>query len=284
MASLGYSEVPSPDNPEKSIMVYTCPVCGSHQEKNRKTTTHGVICAECANRLKDRWGLYTDGHGYTKEQFYALCDNFTSASEIFSTFIVPNPPIVLKPDEYCIYVGEACGGKIKIITTGYIGKSKGYSVRLMKGLTYHSGNSGGQAVRNQVLDSSLPGTFVITNLRFILMTPTCGFEVPVEKIGNIDMDGNTIILYAGSKSHIVITDDIQRVSLMFNLLTETSKEYSQQKQIEESMQKALPTKKSSNKKVESAADEIWKFKQLADEGIITEEEFEMKKRQLLGLE
>lgn len=115
LASLGYSEVPSPDNPEKSIMVYTCPVCGSHQEKNRKTTTHGVICAECANRLKDRWGLYTDGHGYTKEQFYALCDNFTSASEIFSTFIVPNPPIVLKPDEYCIYVGEACGGKIKII-------------------------------------------------------------------------------------------------------------------------------------------------------------------------
>ena len=33
----------------------------------------------------------------------------------------------------------------------------------------------------------------------------------------------------------------------------------------------------------SAADEIRKFRQLADEGIITEEEFEAKKKQLLGL-
>jgi len=33
----------------------------------------------------------------------------------------------------------------------------------------------------------------------------------------------------------------------------------------------------------SAADEIRKYKQLADEGIITQEEFEEKKKQLLGL-
>ena len=33
----------------------------------------------------------------------------------------------------------------------------------------------------------------------------------------------------------------------------------------------------------SAADEIMKFKELMDAGIITEEEFELKKKQLLGL-
>lgn len=33
----------------------------------------------------------------------------------------------------------------------------------------------------------------------------------------------------------------------------------------------------------SAADEILKFKQLMDAGIITEQEFEAKKKQLLGL-
>ena len=32
-----------------------------------------------------------------------------------------------------------------------------------------------------------------------------------------------------------------------------------------------------------AADEIVKFKKLADDGIITQEEFEAKKKQLLGL-
>ena len=36
-------------------------------------------------------------------------------------------------------------------------------------------------------------------------------------------------------------------------------------------------------KAPSAADEILKFKKLADEGIITSEEFEAKKRQLLNL-
>ena len=33
----------------------------------------------------------------------------------------------------------------------------------------------------------------------------------------------------------------------------------------------------------SSADELRKYKQLLDEGVITEEEFEAKKKQLLGL-
>lgn len=42
-------------------------------------------------------------------------------------------------------------------------------------------------------------------------------------------------------------------------------------------------KKPSASQSSSAADEIRKYKELLDEGIITEEEFEQKKKQLLGL-
>lgn len=41
--------------------------------------------------------------------------------------------------------------------------------------------------------------------------------------------------------------------------------------------------KSSSVRSESIADEILKFKQLADSGVITQEEFEAKKKQLLGI-
>ncbi|MBQ8624303.1 MAG: SHOCT domain-containing protein [Oscillospiraceae bacterium] len=41
--------------------------------------------------------------------------------------------------------------------------------------------------------------------------------------------------------------------------------------------------KLSSVKTISAADEILKFKQLADSGVITQEEFEAKKKQLLGM-
>lgn len=46
---------------------------------------------------------------------------------------------------------------------------------------------------------------------------------------------------------------------------------------------ASPAPKEGGSAVVSAADEIMKFKQLADMGVITAEEFEAKKKQLLGL-
>ncbi|MBR3928642.1 MAG: SHOCT domain-containing protein [Clostridia bacterium] len=43
------------------------------------------------------------------------------------------------------------------------------------------------------------------------------------------------------------------------------------------------TNKSSNVATVSSADELKKFKDLLDSGVITQEEFDTKKKQLLGL-
>ena len=55
------------------------------------------------------------------------------------------------------------------------------------------------------------------------------------------------------------------------------------KEIEQSVPKTTRSRKSSSETMISGADEIRKYRQLADEGIITEEEFEKKKKDILEL-
>ena len=62
------------------------------------------------------------------------------------------------------------------------------------------------------------------------------------------------------------------------VLDATISKNTQRLQFEQQKKLANPSSSST-----SAADEIAKYKKLADDGIITQEEFEAKKKQLLGL-
>lgn len=261
---------------------YTCPMCGNHQENGKKNTAYGEICANCVQALKNKGISPREAKHYTREQIQGLCDPTVNAMEAARRFAIANSPVALKPDEHCFYAGRACGGKVKTITTGYTGANKGYSLRLMKNLTYHSGGSASQAVRQKVLETSEQGTFVITSNRFILLTMQYGFEIPAHKVSNIELHSDAITLYAGNKSHIVMTNDAKQIAFVVNLLSDATAEYERQKAIEESTPKTTRARKSADAPM-SGADEIRKYRQLADEGIITEEEFEKKKRDILGL-
>lgn len=260
---------------------YTCPMCGNHQESGKKNTAYGEICANCVQKLKNKGISPREAKHYTREQIQGLCDPAVNAMEAARRFAIANSPVALKSDEHCFYAGRACGGKLKTITTGYTGANKGYSLRLMKNFTYHSGGSASQAVRQKVLETSEQGTFVITSNRFILLTMQYGFEIPAHKVSNIELHSDAITLYAGNKSHIVMTNDAKQIAFVVNLLSDATAEYERQKAIEESMPKTTRAKKTAAPA--SGADEIRKYRQLADEGIITEEEFERKKRDILGL-
>ena len=262
---------------------FTCSICGNSDPKGKKNTAYGEICANCVQILKDKGISHREAKHYTRDQIFGLCDPTVNAMEAAKRFAITNSPVALKPDEHCFYAGRACGGKIKTITTGYTGASKGYSLRLMKNLTYRSGGSASHAVRQQVLETSPQGTFVITSNRFILMTTQYGFEVPAHKVGNIELHSDAITLYAGNKSHIVFTNDVKQIAFIVNLLSDATAEYERQKAIAESAPKPERPKKATKNEAVSAADEIRKYKQLADEGIITAEEFEKKKKELLGI-
>ena len=54
------------------------------------------------------------------------------------------------------------------------------------------------------------------------------------------------------------------------------------KEIQESEDEIQKIKKETEKEIKKAADEILKFKSLLDQGILTQEEFDKKKKELLG--
>lgn len=167
---------------------FCCFACGSTESIGSKKTVHGKICFDCIEKLEERNIEPRQAKHYSADQIKALCSKSLSACDVAATFVVSNPPIALRPDEKCYYVGNACGAKIKTVTTGYVGARKGTSIRIMKGVSYHTGGSAGKAVREQVLETSSMGTFVMTGNRFVLMTSQYGFSI------KDDLESNNYII------------------------------------------------------------------------------------------
>lgn len=264
---------------------FCCFACGNDNPNGNKKTIYGKLCGECIEKLGERNIELKQVKNYSEAQIKALCNKELNACEVLPAFMVDNPPIVLGPEEQCYYVGNACGAKIKTITTGHVGASKGTTIRIMKGVSYHVGGSKGQAVREQVLDKSPEGTFVMTGNRFVLLTTQYGFEIAGNKLNSIELRPDGFAIFQKNKTHIVLSEDVKKIAVIMQLLISATEE-EQKKLLEE---KEKTPKKRKSKKVEeqtneglSSADEIRKYKQLMDEGIITEEEFEKKKHEILG--
>lgn len=108
-------------------------------------------------------------------------DAIKSVSQVAELPVVSFPEaILLKPGEICHYQSFAKVGIIKNQVTGRTGGYGGVSVRIAKGITLHSGSSGGKSIREDVF-YTYPGVFSMTNQR-IIMTGEKGFEHPISKL------------------------------------------------------------------------------------------------------
>lgn len=135
---------------------------------------------------------------------------------------------------------------------------------------------------NTAEEKKSPGIFILTDKRVILYYKVLfnetveAFEISEIKAINCQAQG-----IAGG--HI----NIHTVVKTFDILVTGNRDI--MKQIQDTIEKTVHKYKNpSNDKQEDAktlsdADEIKKYKNLLDEGIITQEEFEAKKKQLLGL-
>ena len=124
------------------------------------------------------------------------------------------------------------------------------------------------------------GTLYITNIRFILLAEKYGFDIYISKITQFKSSGSSFELFSGSKCYLVFTTDevdnyvYDLVQLMNNLGVFKDEKWlkEQQKHINSTSSTTLNIKQ-----------ELSDLKWLLDEGIITQEEFDAKKKQLLGL-
>lgn len=189
-----------------------------------------------------------------------------------SAFIIKNPEISLLKGEICYYSGYAVAVHPKEVTVGYTGGSRGFNVRLFKGVSYRFGASKAQPVKERITQE-FPGKFYITNKRLVLKTLKYGFNLKYEKIISIDKhDDGFIVTSDMSKTYPFTTYNVARIKQIIDLVKEDN-----------SKSETRSNSKVNNTKVKvSKADEILKFKKLLDCGAISQEEFENEKKKLLN--
>lgn len=126
----------------------------------------------------------------------------------------------------------------------------------------------------------LPGVAVLTDKRFIfsyqLMLQSRVDVIQLDEIRSMNCTGNSI-----TGGHL----EIHTMTKTYDILVSYKKELMLkiQKTFEDAKNNYISNASEPTQSQTSAADEIVKYKQLLDQGIITPEEFEAKKKQLLGV-
>ena len=194
-----------------------------------------------------------------------------SVEEKINMLIEKTPSISLLENEVCYYEEKAKAYHEKNVVTGKTGAGAGVSFRVAKGVSMRTGSGASQVVRGNVSEV-FDGTLYITNFRIVLLAPKYGFDLHISKITQLLYKTNGFQVYVGSKCFSVLTDDIKTIQELILFMNE---------------HKIFKDEKIINKKTKISerqnAEALREFKKLLDEGIITEEEFEAKKKQILGL-
>ena len=114
------------------------------------------------------------------------------------------PGLILKPGEVCHAAEKVQVAKPKQVTVGYTGRSAGVSVRVMPGVTVHSGGNRGRPIRGTVLEK-YDGTFYVTNQRIVLTAAKYGFSKPLSSLSSYELFKDGIQLQFGSTSYLALT-------------------------------------------------------------------------------
>lgn len=123
----------------------------------------------------------------------------------------------LLDDETCCYMDKAYTFKDKTITTGYTGKHNGVSIRIAKGLSYHTGASGSQAIR-ETQRITYDGILYLTTKRIIYTSQKESFDKTFDKITSIQEATDGLIIQIGSNTYSIVTNTHSEFMKVFNLI------------------------------------------------------------------
>lgn len=255
-----------------------CCICGCSLGETRKHSPVGEMCVDCWNPLKFK-GVSTakmklygiDSLRLILKRELILKEDCTPGEKL-EKLIVTEPSISLIDNETCYYEGDAVVYREKNIVTGRTGGNAGVNIRVAKGVSIYTGGGESQTIRENVRDC-VSGKMYITNFRFVLLASKYGFEVFVPKMAKIEFQTDGFRIYSGSKCFCVLTNDSDVIRELVALMNEC--------QIFKD-EKAI-NKKRTNQASKQEIDNLREYKKLLEEGIITQDEFEIKKKQLLNI-
>lgn len=123
----------------------------------------------------------------------------------------------LSKDEKCYYADKAYTFRDKTVTTGYTNRHGGFSIRIMKGLSYHTGGSGSKAIKQRER-TKYYGTLYITTKRVIYASTKDSFDKPLSKITSVQEAKDGIIIQSGSSTYAIVTKTHSEFMKVFNLV------------------------------------------------------------------
>lgn len=193
-------------------------------------------------------------------------------------YIVVNPGIMLDTDEVCYFCVPCHSIRFKNVVVGtnttsaHIGGSK-------KGIYLGNGYSSKVNDRKNVAEK-YQGHFFLTNKRMICNALKYSFEIPLTNITSLTTYSDGLTVMSKGVSYNVSFEGISRFKNLVNLNNEIEE---RRKKIEK--ERKVINNNHHNLKFEknNIPDLIREYKKLMDDGIITQEEFDAKKKELLGL-
>lgn len=118
---------------------------------------------------------------------------------------ISTPNLNLDNNDFCCYMDKGYTFKDKTITTGYTGKNNGVSIRIAKGISYRTGASGSQAIR-ETQRTKYFGTLYLTTKRLIYSSQNVSFDKPHDKITSIQEAKDGLIIQIGSNTYNIVID------------------------------------------------------------------------------
>jgi len=120
------------------------------------------------------------------------------------------PLTPIRPQQALLQRGEVAYGSVAATlketqTVGYRSGNSGVSVRVMKGVTIHSGGSHGHAVKGIVAVAA--GELVITNQRVIFAGDAQSFSLPLSKLINVTNYSDGIAFHEDHKTQLLACSD-----------------------------------------------------------------------------
>lgn len=94
-------------------------------------------------------------------------------------------PIILGKKESVLWTYNGVNLYLEKVTREWVGRSRGMSFRVMKGVYYHTGGSKGHPVERSSMELQGTGSLYVTNKNLIFYSQTRGLKIPFNKIVGI---------------------------------------------------------------------------------------------------